>query len=176
MTYVLDACALIALLNEEPGKDVVKDILKQAVDDKETLVYISAVNLAEIYASYIRELGKDAAREILERIYAAPIEIVAAIPEPVYREASRLKGSYHVSLADSFGLATAFDLSGSFVTSDGEIKSVEAAEPIAILWFRPPEPKKGKKTVDVKAITRRAEEAERALAEARRHIAALEAQ
>jgi predicted nucleic acid-binding protein len=107
-------------------------------------VYISAVNLVEIYYGYIRELGKDAALEILARIYAAPIEIVEAIPEPVYLEASRLKGAYKISLADAFGLATAFHLSGSFVTSDGEIKPVDAAEPVTVLWFRPPKEKQAK--------------------------------
>jgi PIN domain nuclease of toxin-antitoxin system len=41
MIYILDACALIALLNKEEGKDAVKDILKKAVDEK-ILLYISA--------------------------------------------------------------------------------------------------------------------------------------
>jgi PIN domain nuclease of toxin-antitoxin system len=30
MTYILDACALIALINKEPGGDKVKDLLEQA--------------------------------------------------------------------------------------------------------------------------------------------------
>jgi hypothetical protein len=45
--------------------------------------------------------------------------------------------------------ATAYDLSGSFVTSDGEIKPVEAAEHAPILWFRPPKEKQAKKKTDI---------------------------
>jgi predicted nucleic acid-binding protein len=141
MIYVLDACALIALLDGEEGKDVVKNILKQAIDEKETCVYMSAVNLVEVYYNYIRELGKDNALEILEKINAAPVEIVEAIPEPVYLEASRLKGSYKMSLGDSIGLATAINLNGDFVTSDGELVEPKAKEHASVFWFRPPKQK-----------------------------------
>jgi predicted nucleic acid-binding protein len=139
--YVLDACALIALLNEEEGKDKVKNILKRTIDEKETLVYISAVNLIEVYYCYIRELGKDDALEILKKIYAAPIVVVETIPKAVYLEASRLKGTYSISLADAIGLATAINLKGVFVTGDGELTEPETKEHAPIFWFRPPKQK-----------------------------------
>jgi predicted nucleic acid-binding protein len=142
MNYILDACALIAFLDGEPGKDVVKNILKATVDNEETVVYMSAVNLIEIYYGYIRELGKVAARKILDRVYTIPIKIIEATPEPVYLEASRLKAAYKISLADAIGLATAINLKGVFVSSDGELKEPEARENAPILWFRPPKEKK----------------------------------
>jgi predicted nucleic acid-binding protein len=134
MTYVLDACALIASINEEEGKDVVKNILKHAAEE-ETVVYISAINLIEVYYGYIRELGKEKALIILEKIYATPISIIESTPEPVYLEASRLKGAYRLSLGDVIGLATAINLGGVFVTGDGEFKEPEAREHAPIFWW-----------------------------------------
>jgi predicted nucleic acid-binding protein len=141
MIYAFDSCALIALLNEESGKDAVKKILQQAIDEEETIIYMSAVNLVEVYYAYIRELGKEGAHKILEKIYAAPIEIVEALPEPVYLEAARFKGTYKMSLGDAIGLASAIHLKGVFITGDGEFKEPEAAEHAPIHWFRPPKTK-----------------------------------
>jgi predicted nucleic acid-binding protein len=142
MIYVLDACALIAFLDEEEGKDVVKDILKQAIDEEETLVYMSAVNLVEVYYGYIRDLGREKALAILEKIYAAPIKIVETVSRPVYLEASRLKGAYKMSFGDVVGLATAISLGGVFVSSDGEFVEPEAKEQAPIFWYRLPKEKK----------------------------------
>ena len=52
-TYVLDASALLCLINGEPGSDRVAAVLPLAV--------ISAVNLAEV-ATKLNELGADADR------------------------------------------------------------------------------------------------------------------
>jgi predicted nucleic acid-binding protein len=136
MIYVLDACALIALLNKEEGKEAVKDILKKAIDEEDTVVYISVVNLIEVYYGYIRELGGEEATIILEKIYAAPIKIIETISSPVYMEASRLKAAYKMSLADAIGLATAINLKGYFVTSDGELEEAEKQEQVPLIWFR----------------------------------------
>ena len=143
MTYGLDACAIIALINKEEGKDTVKDILKKAIDEKDTVACISVVNLIEVYYGYVRELGKDEARTILEKIYAAPITIIENIHAPVYLEASRFKADYRMSVADVIGLATAMSLSVVFVTADGEFEEAAAREHAPIHWFRPPN-KKGK--------------------------------
>jgi hypothetical protein len=127
MTYVLDACALVAFLNDEAGAEEIEDLLNQSVS------------------------------------------------APVFHSAAHIKARYTCSLADAIGLGTAFDLSGAFVTSDGEIKPVDMAEPVTVRWFRPPKEKQVRQKPDVNAIIRRAEKAERALAEANRRIAELEA-
>ncbi|GHV81232.1 hypothetical protein AGMMS49944_30230 [Spirochaetia bacterium] len=174
MIYVLDACAVVALIKEEPGAGIIQNMIDQTIEGEITLC-ISVVNLAEVYYGYIRELGNAAALKILERIYAAPIDIVEAIPEPVYLEASRLKGAYKISLADAFGLGTAIILHGVFVTSDGELKEPEAKEAAPVFWFRPPKEKQDRKKVDVNALIRRAEHAEQRAEQAEQRIALLEA-
>jgi predicted nucleic acid-binding protein len=64
------------------------------------------------------------------------------VDEKISYEASRLKGSYKMSLGDAIGLATAITLGGVFVSFDGELKEPEAQEHITVSWFRPPKEKK----------------------------------
>jgi predicted nucleic acid-binding protein len=136
MNYILDACALIAVLNKEEGKDAVKEILKKAADEEDTTVYINVVNLIEVYYGYLRELGDEGAAVILEKIYAAPVKIIETISAPVYLEASRLKAAYKMSLADAVGLATAINLKGFFVTADREFEDAWKREQAPLIWFR----------------------------------------
>jgi predicted nucleic acid-binding protein len=139
--YILDACALIAFLNRETGQEIVADLLKKA-QMGEAAIYMNIVNLIEVYYGYIRDVGRDNAAIILERIYAAPITIRETISKPVFHEASRLKSAYKCSLADAVGLATAVTMGGTFVTSDHhELEAVEQNEHIPILWL-PPRPHK----------------------------------
>jgi predicted nucleic acid-binding protein len=136
MICVFDACALISYLNDEPGSDVVLDLLKKAVDN-EVEIYMNIINLIEVHYANIRNLGKEQAAVILEKILATPIQVVSVISGAVFQEAARLKASYKCSLADAIGLATTIELSGQFVSSDHhELDVIEKSEPVPIFWFR----------------------------------------
>jgi predicted nucleic acid-binding protein len=135
-SYILDACALLALLKEEEGAYAVDDLFQKAVRGEATLC-MSVINLLEVFYGFIGEIGLDRAEEIMRRIDDTPLRILNYIAPPVYREAARLKGSYRISLADAIGLATAFELSGQFVTSDHhELEKIEQNEPYTLLWVR----------------------------------------
>ncbi|MCL2125584.1 MAG: PIN domain-containing protein [Oscillospiraceae bacterium] len=56
--YVLDACALLALLRNEPGADIVADALNAAVNGDAEII-MNKVNLLEVYYDLYRALGKD---------------------------------------------------------------------------------------------------------------------
>ncbi|GHU67555.1 hypothetical protein FACS189447_09820 [Spirochaetia bacterium] len=102
MTYVLDACALIALLDDEEGKDKVDELFTRAKTG-EIVLCISIINMLEVYYGFIRDDG---------------LECADKIP------------------------ATAINLNGVFVTSDGEFEEPEAKEHAPVFWFRPPKEKK----------------------------------
>jgi predicted nucleic acid-binding protein len=139
--YVLDACAPLSFLNNEPGSDIVDNLFVNAVDDK-TAVYMNIVNLIEVHYANIRSLGADLAAVILDTILAAPIQIVSVFSDTLFQQSSRLKAVYKCSLADAIGLATAIELSCQFVTSDHhELEAVAENESIPFLWL----PKKKKK-------------------------------
>ena len=59
MTYVLDACALIAWLRDEAGADQVEALLL----DNGATVMIHAVNLCEVYYDCLRSVGESRAEE-----------------------------------------------------------------------------------------------------------------
>jgi predicted nucleic acid-binding protein len=135
MIYVLDACALIAILNAEPGSGKVHDLLAKSLT-AEVSVVMSPVNLTEVYYDRINTVGLEKANEIYDWIKAA-ITIPDDISDNIIREAGRIKSKYKCSLGDSFGLATAFELSGQFVTADHhELDEIEKHESIQFLWFR----------------------------------------
>jgi len=141
MICVLDACALLSYLNDEPGSDIVEHLLKAAVDG-ENVIHMNIVNLIEVHYANIRGLGSEQAAAILEDILAFPIHVVSDVSYKVFQQASRLKASYKCSLADAIGLATAMELSGQFVTSDHhELEAVAENEPVSFIWL-PPHPKK----------------------------------
>jgi predicted nucleic acid-binding protein len=136
LTYVLDACALIALFKKEQGADKVKALLDNALDGQD-LIYMSTVNLIEVYYGFYREIKKEQAELILEEIYKMPIHFLDAIDKPIIDEASRLKALYYIPLGDAIGLATAVTINGAFVSSDHtDLDQIEKSEPITFFWFR----------------------------------------
>jgi PIN domain nuclease of toxin-antitoxin system len=140
MTFVLDACALLAFLNDEEGGEKIENILNQSADG-ESIVCMGITNLLEVFYGELREKGLEIAEVALSVIDAYGVTVVDTISVPVFRTAARIKADYRCSLADAIGLATAFDLSGTFVTSDGEMLPIDRQEPIDIFWFRPPKQK-----------------------------------
>jgi predicted nucleic acid-binding protein len=135
-SYILDACALLTLLKEEEGADAVDDLFQKTIRG-EAALYMSVINLLEVFYGFIGERGLDQAEEIMRRIDDTPLRILNYISPPMYREAARLKGTYRISLADAVGLATAFELSGQFVTSDHhELETIEQNEPYTLFWIR----------------------------------------
>jgi predicted nucleic acid-binding protein len=137
MTYILDACALLALLKREDGADVVNALFQRALIGEDVL-FMSIVNLLEVFYGLIGDVGIERAKAMMRPLDDTPLTIIDNISQPVYQTAARLKGTYRrVSLADCVGLATAIDFSATFVTSDHhEIKAIEQREALPILWFR----------------------------------------
>jgi predicted nucleic acid-binding protein len=138
--YTFDACALIALINEEEGAGMVDRLIMEAIAG-EIALNISIINLSEVYYGYIGAVGKEKADDYLERILSYPIKAINYITDEVFRTASRLKGTYRISLADSYACATAMSFNAALVTSDhSELEPLEQHENLSVLWL-PPRPK-----------------------------------
>jgi uncharacterized protein len=136
MHYIIDACALLAFLNDEEGADKIEDLFNQSVANDIT-VSMSIINLLEVYYGELRDKGADIAQIVLDIVQHYSIKIIDAISEQIFREAARLKAAYKMSIADCIGLATAIELSGQFVSSDhSELEAVAENESSLIFWFR----------------------------------------
>ena len=134
--FVLDACAMIALLREEDGSDVVEDIFVKALEENVT-IRMNKLNLLEVYYDTFRLYNKETADELFENATNLPIQIIPEISDDVLKEAGRLKCTYRISLADSVALAEASISGGSLLTSDHhEFDIVEKSEKINIHWIR----------------------------------------
>lgn len=134
--FILDACALISYLNEEPGKDAVKEILMKAYSDEITII-MNKLNLLEVYYDIYRRCGKAAATNMIETIADAPVHVISELSDDVFNEAGRLKATYRISIADSVALAEASVSGGSLLTSDHhEFDAIEQSEVVKFHWIR----------------------------------------
>jgi len=134
--YVLDACALVAFVKKEIGFDIVRNILIEASEGKAE-VYMNKLNLYEVYYGIHRMEGIAKADEVFNMVQRLPIAIIDGIADNVFREASRIKSSYKMSLADSIALGTASVMGAFLITSDHhEFDTVEAGEAIKFCWIR----------------------------------------
>ena len=112
--YVLDACAVIALLQAEAGASVVSGLLEE---NHRCLVH--AINVCEIYYDLYRRDGEEIADGVREVLEGYGFEMVEDVPFSLWKAAGKLKGTWkRVSLADCFALALALETSATLVTSD----------------------------------------------------------
>ena len=134
--YILDACALLALLRNEPGADSVAAALNAANTGDDEII-MNKINLLEVFYDLYRTLGEDKANEILLEIKKRPIIINSLVSDEIFNEAGRLKATYKISLADSFALAQVLVSKGELMTSDHhEFDSIEGKESFRFCWIR----------------------------------------
>jgi predicted nucleic acid-binding protein len=140
--FVLDACSLIALLTNEDGADIVKDLLQKATDGEIKIVMNNA-NFLEVYYYIYKRYNEQIALKLLTDIKVSPIKINTEISDDMIIKAGRLKSLYKMSLADSIGLAETLINHGQFVTADHhELDIVHEKEKINIFWIREKKSKK----------------------------------
>lgn len=134
--FVLDACALIALFNDELGADKVVDIIQKA-KNQECLVYVNKLNLLEIYYGVYRDDGKIKAEATLTMVLNLPLKVIDKLDKDVFREAGRLKAKYKISLADSIALAEAKVRKAQLVTADHhEFDAIDEHGEVSFYWIR----------------------------------------
>jgi predicted nucleic acid-binding protein len=134
--YVLDACALIALLQDEKGADEVADVF-EAAENGTAAITMHKLNLLEVYYKAYRTHGKERANRMLEGFKKRPVLISQEIGDELFMEAGRFKGTYTISFADSIVLAQASILNAELLTADHhEFDAIEKSESIRFRWIR----------------------------------------
>lgn len=123
-TYVLDAWAILALLQkEEPAASRVLHLLQEALSGDVELA-ISIINLGEVIYRIGRTKGEPEAFETLGQLRRLPLTIVPATEEAVFA-AVGFKMRHAISYADAFAAATAERLDAALVTGDPELVQLE---------------------------------------------------
>lgn len=119
---IYDSFALLKLFQKEQGHLKVAKLLEE--DRKgENLPLLQIVNFGEIIYITKKDFGEHAKLRVIRSVLQMGFRIIPAGDDLVY-EAAELKGSYAISYADAFLLATAIRENAVIVTGDPEFKNV----------------------------------------------------
>lgn len=129
--YVLDSYAMIAHFEDEAGGEQVRKVLKAAHSGK-TKLFISVINLGEIYYNTYRERGREKADEAVFMMEQLPVTIVNADMQ-ITIEAYRLKSVHPVAYADCFAAALGIRKKAKVITGDPEFKRF--GEAVKVEWI-----------------------------------------
>jgi PIN domain nuclease of toxin-antitoxin system len=112
---VLDACAMQALLRNEPGGEAVRDLLAAA----DVACYAHAINLCEVFYDFHRDAGETTAQTVLQTLFATALIAREDFDRAFWEEAGRYKSAYRrISLADCCAVALTLRVGGELVTCD----------------------------------------------------------
>lgn len=114
MRYVLDACAIIALIRKEDGCSEVR----QALEAEENVCLIHALNLCEVYYDCLRCYGVAQAEILLANLTGAGLVIRDDMDMEFWKAAGTLKARGRISLADCFAVTLAAREDARLLTSD----------------------------------------------------------
>ncbi|MCL1790815.1 MAG: hypothetical protein FWG40_05570 [Peptococcaceae bacterium] len=76
--YTLDACALVALLQDEAGADKVADAMNEAYEGEATIM-MNKLNLLEGYYDAYRSRGKEQADLMISELKKCPVSIILSM-------------------------------------------------------------------------------------------------
>ncbi len=132
MKAVLDACAVVALLNDEPASEHVAELIS-AGD-----VALTALGFAEVVDLLVRRGGGDADDVLLDLAEVdlskpIPVDGVLAANGALLRAAHYHRQRCTVSLADCIAAAAARDAGAPLVTTDPDLLDVCEAEGIEVV-------------------------------------------
>jgi ribonuclease VapC len=121
--YVLDAWALLAMLQgEEPAASRVGQLLRVGERQEATLL-LSMINLGEVYYRTGRRINRAAAENVLKEIRRLSLTIVP-ISDDLVIAAADFKMEYAISYADAFAAALADRTGATLVSGDPDFDQV----------------------------------------------------
>ncbi len=145
---VIDACAMIAYLEDENGADMVENVLTNPTN----ICVSHVVNLGELYTYYMKYFTQADAEEAI-RLLTKDAGVLPRddIDTAFWVEVARLRGQitstvrnpatggcYSIALADCFAIELARKVTGTVVTCDSEFVYVRDSGICLVQFFRPP--------------------------------------
>lgn len=121
---IYDSFAILKLFQKEQGYHKVARLVNQDLKRNETPL-LQIINFGEIIYRTKRDFGEQAKLRAIRNVISLGFRIVPASDAIVYA-AAELKGSYAISYADAFLLATALREKATIVTGDPEFKKVQS--------------------------------------------------
>jgi ribonuclease VapC len=128
---VLDAYALMAYLEGEPGAETIRNLLLQSLRGEMHLV-VTTINLGEVYYNIARTNSLEIADRLVGKLIDLPIEI-ASVDWELALQAARLKAETPIAFADCFAAALAQLRECTVVTGDKEFQRLESK--VRVEWL-----------------------------------------
>jgi predicted nucleic acid-binding protein len=132
--YLLDTSALVAFREDEPGSDLVEEILQQA-KAKKALIFTSFLSFMEVFYCTWRVDGKGAAYRAYLELKMLPVKRID-VTDPILFLAGEIKATGSLSLADSWIAATAIDHQATLVHKDPEFDQLKDRLPLKALPYK----------------------------------------
>jgi ribonuclease VapC len=129
-TYVLDTWAVIAYLEDEPSGEKIEELIA-AAHEEQIPIYMSVVNLGEVWYTFAREISEEEANASIKILNDLRIQ-VENVDWEITQEAARFKSQHKMSYADAFAAALAKVMKAELVTGDNEFKPLDGD--IKISW------------------------------------------
>lgn len=131
-TYVLDASALIAFLEDKAGAQKIEAMLIEA-RRAHARIFMSSLNYGEVYSKLLRDQSQEQARRTISGVSPLPIEIQDVTAQRSFR-AAEIKNTYKLYYADAFAAGLAIEHKATLVTGDSDFKKLGHGFPV--LWLR----------------------------------------
>jgi ribonuclease VapC len=132
--YVLDANAALTYLEGGQGSGKIEQLLAEA-SRQQLLLYVSVLNLAEVYYLTWRRRGEESARRAVASVSRMPIQIVPVDLRQALK-AGELKAVHNIPYVDCIAAALASLHQATLVTSDSDFEKLGRHFPI--LWIARP--------------------------------------
>lgn len=133
---VLDTSAIICVLEDEPGADLVEERLRSARAGTAQLG-ASFVSLVEIYYKAHQSQGRQRASHLVAVMKSWPVEFIYP-DEPLCLAAGEIKALFPLSFADAFVAATAQDCNAVLIHKDREFESMRGTIKLKALPYKAP--------------------------------------
>ncbi len=122
-TYVLDTSALLTLIEDEAGADVVQTLLEQARTG-DIAILLSFMSFMEVSYITLQERGLEEALARIDLMTALPVLRVEST-ESLSILAAEIKAAHRLSLADAWVAALAKERGAILVHKDPEFEQIE---------------------------------------------------
>ncbi len=133
-TYVLDTSALLSLIEDEVGADVVQTLLEQARTG-DIIILLSFMSFMEVYYITLQERDLEEALARIDLITALPVLRVEST-ESLSILAAEIKAAHRLSVADAWIAALAKERGAILVHKDPEFEQVEKIIEVLCLPYK----------------------------------------
>ena len=133
-TYVLDANAVLDLIEAGPGFGKVERLLQAALQN-EVSVLVSVLNWGEVFYLLWQRRGEEKARQMIASLSRLPLQIVS-VDFSQALQAGELKAVHRIPYVDCVAAALALLRKAVLVTSDRDFEKLGRHFPI--LWLARP--------------------------------------